>query len=121
MSSGGRKMHSKTVWPSSRSAPLPRYVKKIGRGRFEYKGVLFKSGSVTPVTKEVHDYLISLTDRHQRPRYFVTFDPEGSPATEDGKAKPRLRRRGPGAGSIIKNAEAAAAADGGGEGNLETV
>ena len=31
MSSGGRKMHSKTVWPSSRSAPLPRYVKKIGR------------------------------------------------------------------------------------------
>ena len=31
MSTRGRKMHSKTVWPSSRSAPLPRYVKKIGR------------------------------------------------------------------------------------------
>lgn len=114
-----RRQESGDEQPAQRAPAKQRFaVRKVGRGRYGYRGKMFEPGKVYMVPQEVHDHLTGIADQYGRPRYFVSvpIGEDGQPiqrqATRRGATIHR-RRRGPGVGSQIVNQRAAAATEAG--------
>lgn len=93
-------------------------IRKVGRGRYNYRGKMFEAGKVYMVPQEVHDHLTAIADSYGRPKYFVSVpvDADGNPIQRQVArrgATIHRRRRGPGTGSQIVNQRAVAATEAG--------
>lgn len=113
--------------PAQRAPVRQRWaIRKIGRGRYNYRQKMFEPGKVYMVPKEVHDHLTDIADGYGRPKYFVSVpvDADGNPIQRQVARRGATihRRGGPGTGSRIRNRQAAAQERGdpvGAEGFLE--
>ena len=132
MAQQGKRARARTQEDAEAPIPAPARrrwaIRKIGRGRYNYRGKMFEPGTVYMVPQEVHDHLTQITDGYGRPKYFVSVpvDEKGQPIQRQAArrgATIHRSRRGPGTGSRIANQRAAAAqADGdprGAQGFLE--